>query len=251
MEKYVSSEVKSLLHFIGNDKKAMMDDFYHTCLHRKYQEYSDSSLMLLEDKNHFSLEDSDILRRYSGFRFRDINNALRGTWNYEENGHISQQEKFLHDADRIRDSIKNNAFSIGNAKVFRGVSLSYFKNYQVKQLQDLAGLKGCFLYDSAFVSTSFSEQECFYQKDNELGIDYNVEIVYLIPEEFCDGIPLFGVSYSPNQKEYLINSGNLARVVDVQLENDSAKVSALMIPKQVYDDYYVANHHRKNKQKVG
>ena len=48
-----------------------------------------------------------------------------------------------------------------------------------------------------------------------------------------------------NQKEYLINSGNLARVVDVQLENDSAKVSALMIPKQVYDDYYVANHHRK------
>ena len=67
MEKYVSSEVKSLFHFIGNDKKAMMDDFYHTCLHRKYQEYSYSSLMLLEDKNHFSLEDSDILRRYSGF----------------------------------------------------------------------------------------------------------------------------------------------------------------------------------------
>ena len=64
------------------------------------------------------------------------------------------------------------------------------------------------------------------------------KIKYLIPEEFGDGICLSKFSYAPNQCEYLINTWNLAKVVDVTKEEDGAVVTAVMIPKKVYDKSY-------------
>ena len=47
------------------------------------------------------------------------------------------------------------------------------------------------------------------------------------------------VLYSPGQNEYLFNAWNMAQVVDVSMDgDDGAIVSAIMIPKYVYDKAY-------------
>ena len=80
-------------------------------------------------------------------------------------------------------------------------------------------------------------------------MNYNVEIIYLIPEEFQDGIYLNdGDTYSINQNEYLINRGNLAKISAVKINSDgTAQMIATMIPKKIYDEYY--DNLEKNKAK--
>ena len=100
-------------------------------------------------------------------------------------------------------------------------------------------MKGEFLLDKGFVSTSLVEDDCYYKKENELGLDYNVKIEYLVPEEFEDGVSIGNVSYSPGQNEDLINAWNIASVSDVRMDGeDGAVVTALLIPKKVYDKAY-------------
>lgn len=96
-----------------------------------------------------------------------------------------------------------------------------------------------FLLDKGFVSTSLVEGFCYYRLPNELGLNYNVKIEYLIPEEFEDGISLGNAMYCPSQNEYLINAWNFASVVDVTMDcEDGCVVRAMMIPEKVYDKAY-------------
>ena len=77
--------------------------------------------------------------------------------------------------------------------------------------------------------------------DNELGLNYNVKMEYMIPCEFRDGIFLdTNMSYSPNQQEFVINSGNISKVCGVLIdkENNTATIRTALIPKEIYDDYY-------------
>ena len=97
------------------------------------------------------------------------------------------------------------------------------------------------MYDRGFVSTSLLEDNCFFGKDNELGLNYNIKIEYMIPCEFRDGIFLdANMSYSPNQQEFVLNSGNISKVcgVSIDKENNTATIRASLIPKEIYDDYY-------------
>jgi hypothetical protein len=103
----------------------------------------------------------------------------------------------------------------------------------------MKSLEGGFLLDKGFVSTSLIDESCYYRKPNELGLNYNVKIKYLIPEEFEDGISLGNATYCPGQHEYLINVWNIANVVDVTMDGeDGCIVRAMMIPKKVYDKAY-------------
>ena len=94
-------------------------------------------------------------------------------------------------------------------------------------------------------STSISEDKCFYDRDNELGKNYNVKIEYLIPEEFGDGIYLgnSNLSYTPGQDEYLINRANMSKVIGVSVDsqNNKATMMVVMIPKHIYDMSYGNN----------
>ena len=99
-------------------------------------------------------------------------------------------------------------------------------------------LRGQMLLDKGFVSTSLVEDRCFYKMENDLGLNYNVKIEYLVPEEFTDGICLSSLTYSPGQCEYLINAWNMAKVVDVVHDGDGVVVKACLVPKKVYDEYY-------------
>lgn len=235
-----SKDVGTVLRLIGSTERNNIASFYSNCIDRSYASFKDREMALMTiDTGNYCREVKDIFNDYSGFNYRRINASARDRWSYEKHGHIKDKERFDEISKSLKNAIDENQRSIGNVKVYRGVPLKYFEEYGVSSLDDLKGLEGGFLLDRGFVSTSLVEDDCYYKSENELGLDYNVEIEYLIPEEFEDGVSISSLSYSPNQTEYLINSWNLAQVVGVSMDaDDGAVVQALLIPKHIYDMGY-------------
>lgn len=239
MEKGTSKNVACFLRVIGADERENISDFCHACSSRKFNVFDDPLVAVAFTSHKYSEEESAILRDYSGFYYKWINAVARGNWDYEVHGHIVNKAKYENAPRVLQKIIDQNQKSIGNVKVFRVVPLSYFSEYGISSLNDLKSLEGSFLLDKGFVSTSLVEESCYYRKPNELGLNYNVKIEYLVPEEFEDGVSIGNVSYSPGQSEYLINVWNIAQVVDVSMDgNDGAIVRALLVPKRVYDKTY-------------
>lgn len=235
----VSKDVKRTMRYISPERQNAIGSFCGECNGREYEEYTDPELALMSvDQPALVGEDADVFLNYSGYNFRNINNAARGRWNYEENGNADRAE-FEQMASKMKRAIDQNQSSVGNIKVFRGVTLDYFRDYGIYSLEDMDALKGQMLLDKGFVSTSLVDSRCFYKMENDLGLNYNVKIEYMVPEEFTDGICLSSLTYSPGQCEYLINAWNMAKVVDVIHDgNDGVIVKACLVPKKVYDEYY-------------
>ena len=248
MEKGTSKDVGRVFRMLDADEKNNISRFCSACSLREYRTFENAEVALMTcDSGSYSEDVFDVLKHYSGYNYRRINASARGRWNYEKHGHCRERERFDKIASDLREALDNNQRSVGNIKVFRGVPLSYFKEYGIETLEDMQSLKGGFLLDKGFVSTSLVEESCYYRMPNELGINYNVKIEYLIPEEFEDGISLGNATYCPNQNEYLINAWNLASVVDVTMDGeDGCVVRAMMIPKKVYDKAY---RHEAGKRK--
>jgi len=234
--------VNQIFRYISDERKVALQEYSVLSLGREYKEFStvEEIIFFTKDREEINYNDNEFLKEYSGYNYKHINNTLRNRWNYEENGNIEARPRFLEDGRRLSQIIRRNSTSLGNFKAFRGVDISYFREYGIEKLEDLQQMEGKFLYDSGFVSTSLLESESFFKKENELGINYNIQITYLIPEEFDDGIYLEGdMTYSPNQREYLINNANLARISSVTINEDgTAHLTAVMIPKKIYDEYY-------------
>lgn len=242
---HLSSNVKDVFRWIDEEHKNNISEFITDSLYKGYYQVEDNDFI----NGNINYDDCSFLREYSGFNCKHINNALRGIWNYEENGHIDNRERFIEDGRRVFNIIENNPSYVDkDFRVYRGVTLSYFREYGINNLEDLVNMKGQFMYDSGFVSTSINLEDSFFQKDNELGLNYNIMINYLMPAYFDDGIFLYGdMTYSCYEKEYLINKGNLSYVTDVKISEDgTANLFAVMIPKRVYDDYYA---YYKNSEK--
>lgn len=238
---HLSSNVKDVFRWIDDEHKNNISEFITDSLYKRYYQVEDNDFI----NGNINYDDCSFLREYSGFNYKHINNALRGIWNYEENGHIDNRERFIKDGRRVFDIIENNpSYSIQDFMVYRGVTLSYFDDYKLNkdknkktEIEDLVNMKGQFMYDSGFVSTSINDKSSFFKKENELGLNYNVMITYLMPAYFDDGIFLYGdMTYSGYEKEYLINKGNLSYVTDVKINQDgTANITAIMVPKRIYD----------------
>lgn len=237
---HLNENVKQLFRYINEDKLKAIDEYCLMNITNDYKNLTEEEITQIS--NIYSTNDEESIREYSGYNYKHINNALRGTWNYEENGSINDKNKFQERGRNLSEIITSNPTYLGNFKAYRGVNISYFKEYEIENIEDLEKLKGQFLLDKGFVSTSIQEDRCYFKKENDLGIDYNVKITYLIPEDFNDGIFLQGnMTYSESQKEYLINSYNLAKVTSVTINDDNtAHITAIMIPKMIYDDYYAS-----------
>ena len=234
----VSKDVRRIMRYISPERQNMMGSFCGECIDRQYRTFNDPELALMSINQPALVgEDADVFLNYSGYNFRNINNAARGRWNYEENGNADKAQ-FEQISARMKNAIDQNQSSIGNTKLYRGVTLDYFRDYGIHSLEDMDTLKGQMLLDKGFVSTSLVEERCFYKMENDLGLNYNVKIEYLVPEEFTDGICLSSLTYSPGQCEYLINAWNMAKVVDVIHDGDGVIVRACLVPKKVYDEYY-------------
>lgn len=238
-----SIATKAIFRMINEDRKTQLEEYYKDTLIREYEQFHarEEFLYFMQNiGNDLSTLDSDLLREYSGFNYKHINNALRRRWNYEENGHMDGEEKFVKKGEKLSEIISEHPTTFGNFKAFRGVSIEYFQEYGITKIEELKNMEGKFLYDSGLVSTSLLEETCFFNMENDIGMNYNVEIIYLIPEEFQDGIYLnYGDTYSINQNEYLINRGNLAKISSVKINSDgTAQMVVTMIPKKIYDEYY-------------
>ena len=251
MEKGVSRTTEYLLRYIEDEKEAIeqyikenLDGFYYEF---KTKEEIDKIFSSLVDEflSRLSLEQEQNLKAYTGYQFRNINALLRNNWNYEVNGSLTEEIKQEYSllAERIRE-ILYYALSLPlSIKAFRGVSLPAFYDYHITTLNDLVYLKGKYLFEDGFTSTSLLKEKCFYGKDvYTLTGKPNILIEYFIPKDSDDGVFLTGeISYSEDLQEFLINSSSLFKVVDVLVDekNNTAHLKVLLIPEKIwnYQDY--------------
>lgn len=181
------------------------------------------------------------LRSYTGYNFKNINAVLRNNWTYDNNGILDSRKnrEYRELAIEIENII--NKFVIPNINfiVFRGTTIDSFSSYNINELSQLKNLKDRFLYEQGFTSTSLMEESSYINKKLDDGRLCNVGIRYLIPSECEDGALLISndTSYSMNQNEFLLTSGSLSKVIDVNIDENakSAILTVVFIPKKIYD----------------
>lgn len=204
----------------------------------------------------YSAEEKYTISRYSGLPFRRVNSVLRGTWDYEQNGLLTKEieKESLALADGIREALIKAPKIPFNVRAYRGVNINAFYGYQITSIEELHHLKGKFLYEQAFTSTTLLKENSFFYKQSEWGPTCNVEIECLIPEGSDDGLLLANseFSVSPAQVEFVINSGSLFQVVDVVISEDkkTAKMTVMLIPQRVWNPVdYEMTHQESSKLK--
>lgn len=235
-----SETTRMVFKWLSDERNQMLDSYCSECSRREYKKFDNMDQVFTNiEIPKIADQDRESLSHYSGFSHFSLNRAAKGTWNYEDNGSIERHNEYMKYVDELHDTIQNNQVSMGNIRVYRGVPIKYFNEYGIRSVDDLEMLEGQYLLDRGFVSTSLVEDECFYRKDPKNGINYNVMIEYLVPEEFTDGVCLGYVSHYVDEGEYLINTWNLAQVIGVSRDGeDRAIVQAMLVPKKVYDESY-------------
>lgn len=251
----MTSENKKLdmiLKFIGKETMSNVELFINDVLLRNYITFTSeeeidnlfNSYMAGFISNH-SYDEIEKIRYYTGVDFNNINSILRGTWNYDKNGILTEEKK--EESLRLADSLDNIMGTMPtlptNIKTYRGVSLASFKDYGISSLSELTKLIGQYYFESGFTSTSLLRNKSFFNRKLEWHDDCNIEIEYLIPEECNDGLPLItdDLSYSKVQSKFLINKDSLSKVIDVIVSEDEkmAYLKVVFIPKKIWDKSYV------------
>ena len=246
--------VNLILKYIGIDKQTELDTFVNDVSKRNFVEFSSLEEVsaffidyLAGFYNNNSRSDIDNIRAYTGIAFRRFNSVLRGIWNYDTNGPLTDEmkSKYLDYADNLSECIEKSPTLSSNIKTYRGVSLDSFKGYGISSLEDLKSLENKYYYESSFTSTSLVRDKSFFNRELENHELCNIEIEYLIPEEANDGIPLINddLSYSKVQSEYLINKSSLSKIIDVKVSSDGklAYIKAVLIPQKMWNITYNKN----------
>lgn len=186
------------------------------------------------------IKDGETIRIYTSYQYKAINAVLRGeVWDYEVLGKRTDErvKELLAYTEEFSSLIEKFPKTDSTFMVYRGTTIEEFKRYGIDTLEDLLSLKGKFLYEKGFTSTSIEESSSFYNKKSGLGVLRNIEVKYIIPEGSQDGIPLIKeeISYATNEMEYLLNKNSLSRVVDVKIEGNNAIITVVLIPRQLWD----------------
>lgn len=248
-----------ILKYMGTETLKNIENYIQEVQKREYRSFQSEEEIrnffrdnLVEFYLNSTPEEKQALKRYTGIKFRDINAYLRGCWNYEINGLFTKEKEkeCLELAENMQKTIFKLSALPDNIKVYRGIPLSVLKEYGVSSLEDLMSLKGQMFFDSGFTSTSFIQENSFFEKEIEWHEKCNVEIEYFIPEECSDGFPLLynGLSYCPSQTEYLLNKGNLSKITDVFLDrnNGVAHLKMVFIPEKVWNYSFIEERTQSN-----
>lgn len=248
MEQGKSRKTNIILNFLDSNTKREMEEFVQKNTSQNFIEIRNSqdlNILLKENINTFinNLGEGELmaLRSYTGYNFKNINAILRGNWSYEENGKLTDEirNNFLDISKKISTIIQKFPNIPFNFTTFRGTTISSFHEYGVFSIKDLMVLKNNYMYESGFTSTSIIEDSCYFKKNLETEKNYNIKIKYLITAEYNEGALLtsYYTSYSPNQNEYVLDSSCLSKIIDVQIneELDEAVLTAIVIPKKIYD----------------
>lgn len=191
------------------------------------------------------------IKGYTGLNSKKINAILRNNWNYEEHGlKTSAEERKLYQDIAIIDQLIDSYPPTKKAFiVYRGAPLDSLKKYGIDTLKDIIYLKGKYMYEEGFTSTSIEEKESYFKKEIYGKIN-NIEIKYIIPPNSQDGIPLTTkeLSYSTNQQEYLIENHSLSKVIDVEINDNTAVITAILIPKSIWNKNINSNDKKEVKK---
>lgn len=249
MEVGKSKIVERLLKFCSAETRANIDDFVtgaNFSQFTTFQSQNEVNNVFNESIQEFlsSLSEQELLdlRTYTGYQFRNINNILRNTWNYEENGVLNDEIKikYMLLAEKISRIISKYKAPNINFVTYRGTDIFAFKNYGIKELADLEKLKGNYLYEEGFTSTSLIEENSYFGKQLDDGRLCNVEIKYFVMNECEDGALLYNqnLSYSDTQIEYVLDKSALGKVTNVEINqnNNTAIISVIVIPKSRWNE---------------
>lgn len=261
-QKGTSWTTRYLLKTLGAEKCQELLMYSEDVLKEEFLEFTSAdqinemlSATVKEYIEKLSISELGDLRFYTGYDYRFINNTMRNKWNYEENGALTPEKKEYYQkrGESIYNVINKFPSLSMNIKSYRGVSIRAFYDYGITSLPDLIYMKGNYLYDSGFSSTSLLRQVSYFGRD-DLGWhdSCNIEIEYFIPSLCRDGAILLTdvLSYSKAQMEYVINSSSLTRIIDVTINtaNNTAKLKALLIPKSLWHPKQLENEPEVNKK---
>ncbi len=263
MIKSTNKNLNMVLRMIGNEAITKTDLFIEEIKNRNYTSFNSEEQIgdffkgyMQNFYSNHSYQEVDNLRYYTGVAYKDINAILRGNWNYEANGLLTEDKKV--EINNLTDNLENifntlNPIS-NNIKVYRGVNLKVFKDYGVFSICDLKNLVGEYYFDMGFTSTSFLKEKCFFDRNLEYHDKCDVLIEYLVPAESNDGIPLINddLSYSKQQTEFLIKKGNLSKIIDVSFSEDGTKayLKAVLMPQKILNHFINNNTHDKSTNKI-
>ena len=99
---------------------------------------------------------------------------------------------------------------------------------------------GQYFYERGFTSTSILRETSAFSSELDCWKTRNIEIEYLIPSEFNEGLPLItkDLCYTDIENEFLINTGTLCKIVDVMVDEDKAYLTAVFVPKKIWEKGY-------------
>lgn len=248
MEKGTNSNTRYVLNYIGTEKIAEINTYIARVLNEDIKAFASSNeieAIFSEFLNVFyertSTEERENIKSYTGLNFRKVNSCLRGVWDYEKNGKLTDEvkEEAYKLATNLRKVFLKAPLLPFNIVVYRGVGIETFYSYGITKIEDLIYLKDKYLYEEGFTSTSLLRSNSFYYNQPEWGSICNIEIECLVPSESEDGLPLIDsdMSYSENQLEFLINNLSLFKVLDVLIdkENNTAKIKTILIPQKLWN----------------
>ena len=248
MEYSKNKMVNMVLKFIGPEYFNEMEEFINNVLQTRFVTFNDDvslnkffSEYLEKFYSTHNEDEIRSLRTYTGYEFSNINSILRNNWNYEINGLLTQEKAnyLLAFASHLSAMINSLENIPCNIKSYRGVTLNSFKSYGITSIEELGTLKGQYLYEEGFTSTSLIRDRSFFDRELEYHEKCNIEMEYLIPEETNEVIPLISddLSYSKVQSELLINCESLSKVIDVVISEDKTKayIKVVLVPRKIYD----------------
>lgn len=250
--------VNYILRMIGEDGINNIDQYVESAFNKQYAAFNSEEQLAIFNEyisnfySNNSASDIDHIRYYTGIAFRNINAVLRGNWNYDQNGKLTDEKKYeyLDLAQDLSKSLNNIKINLPcDIKTYRGVSLGSFKDYNITSIDELKNMVGQYFYDSGFTSTSLLRDRSFFDRDLEWNEKCDIEIEYYISKECNDGLPLIRdeLSYTKGQSEFLINKGSLTKIVDVKINNDGkAYIKAVLIPQKIWNMSY-ENRQEKTK----
>ncbi len=188
-------------------------------------------------------------RFYTGSSYTKVNELLRGTWDYEINGRLTEEKKNIYTqmTEQMEKSLNKVSELPSNIVTYRGTNLKTFAAYNISSLEDLKSLEGNYIYDNGFVSTSLLERGCMFQKETTYFGTYNILVKYVIPRDSKEGLPIFNSQYV-DEAEYLINRGSLVKVMDTTVANNCAYITCILIPRKLWSKDY--NHKLESENEV-
>mgnify|MGYP004638317959 FL=1 len=181
-------------------------------------------------------EDVKAIEDYMMLGFKSINSILRGVWDYNKNGVLSEDIK--SDAYKRSDLLHHVLVKAPTIpfpmKVYRGVDISAFYSYGLTSLEDLKYLQDKYFLELGFCSSSLLRDSSFFVKNPEWGSKPNIEIEILIPDGCDDGV-LVSDFLNHEQQEFLIQDSSLFKVTDVEIEKDKAYLKMTLIPQKIWN----------------